>query len=278
LVSRPSAAEVGEYRAHVDRAMQEFLASDALDDDLAALIELGLHHEQQHQELLLMDIKHVLSVNPLLPAYRDDLVVRAPQPNPSLTWVEHEGGLVEVGHDADAHGTAAGFAFDNESPRHAQYLRPFALAERPVTCGDWLAFVADGGYTRPELWLSDGWATVQAQGWRAPAYWSTLDDTARVFTLAGPKPVDAAEPVCHISYYEADAYARWAGARLPSEAEWEVVAAAEPVCGRMLDETVLHPVAVGPAGSSLYGDVWQWTSSAYLPYPGFAPAPGAVGE
>jgi ergothioneine biosynthesis protein EgtB len=279
LLSRPSAADIARYRCHVDAAMQQFVDQlDAtLDSDgaaVAALLELGLHHEQQHQELLLMDIKHVLSVNPLLPAYRDDLTVGPPEPNPVLRWTEHEGGLVEIGHDGN------GFAFDNESPRHTTYLQPFALADRPVTCADWLEFIADDGYDRPELWLSDGWALRNAERWGAPPYWSRDGDEWNVFTLAGPKPVDPAEPVCHISYYEADAYAHWRGARLPTEAEWETIAALEPVEGNFLDLDWLHPRATGGVNGSraLFGDVWEWTASAYLPYPGFHPAAGAVGE
>jgi ergothioneine biosynthesis protein EgtB len=271
LLSRPSATEIGTYRAFVDEAMARLLEHD-LPADLAALVELGLNHEQQHQELLLMDIKHVLSVNPTLPAYRDDLVRPSPTANPPVGWLEHDGGLVEVGH------TGGGFAFDNESPRHTEYLRPFALADRAVTCGDWLEFVADGGYRRAELWLSDGWAMVQNEQWEAPLYWMRPDaDTWHVFTLGGPKPIDPAEPVCHVSYYEADAFAHWSGARLPSEVEWETAAAGHEVCGRFLDPAVLHPMPADGA-TALFGDVWEWTSSAYLPYPGFTPATGAVGE
>jgi ergothioneine biosynthesis protein EgtB len=278
-LSRPSADDIGQYRTYVDDAMRHFLAGDQAHDEherIAALVELGLHHEQQHQELLLMDIKHVLSVNPMQPPYQRDLRVAAPRANGPHGWVEHDGGLVDIGHDGD------GFAFDNESPRHTEYLRPFALADRAVTCGDWLDFVADDGYRRPDLWLSDGWATVQQAHWDAPLYWRRDGEGWQVFTLAGPKPVDPAEPVCHISYYEADAYAHWRGARLPTEAEWETVASGHDVCGRFLDLSALHPRAGArdPSASSLglFGDVWEWTSSAYLPYPGFRPATGAVGE
>jgi ergothioneine biosynthesis protein EgtB len=272
LLSRPSASEVGEYRRHVDDAMARLL-----DDDLpparAALVELGLQHEQQHQELLLMDVKHVLSVNPMRPAYRGrghgrDVADRDATPS---QWIEHGGGLADVGHDG------TGFAFDNELPRHQQHLAGFALADRPVSCGEWLAFVDDGGYRRPEWWLSDGWATVQAEGWEAPLYWERDGATWSVFTLAGPRPVDPAEPVCHVSYYEADAYARWCGARLPTEAEWEVVASKFAPLPGGIDLAVLHPSP--PAGGTPgFGEVWEWTASAYLPYPGFTPAPGAVGE
>jgi ergothioneine biosynthesis protein EgtB len=270
LISRPGIEEVASYRRHVDGAMLRLLER-TLEPDVRALVELGLHHEQQHQELLLMDIKHVLSVNPLRPAYQS-LGPPGAAPVPPLGWVEHAGGLVDVGHEGE------GFSFDNESPRHTTYLAAFALADRPVTCGEWIAFVDDGGYRRPELWLSDGWYTVQAEGWDAPAYWSGGLDGWEVFTLGGPRPVAAAEPVCHVSFYEADAYARWAGARLPTEVEWEAVAGDRPVSGNLLDLGVLHPRPPGASPPSLFGDVWQWTSSAYLPYPGFRPASGAVGE
>jgi ergothioneine biosynthesis protein EgtB len=240
LLTRPGVAEVADYRAHVDAAM----AGVDLERDL---VQLGLHHEQQHQELLLMDIKHVLSVNPYRPAYADGW-------HPAVTTsgsVVHEGGLVEVGHDG------TGFAFDNEGPRHRVWLEPFALDLAPITCGDWLEFMADDGYHRPELWLSDGWATIRAGGWEAPMYWEPSDGW-HVYTLEGLRPVDHGEPVCHVSYYEADAFARWAGARLPTEQEWEAAADVDPAL--------------------LAGDVWTWTSSSYSPYPGFTPAPGAVGE
>jgi ergothioneine biosynthesis protein EgtB len=240
LLTRPGVAEVADYRAHVDAAMADVdLESD--------LVQLGLHHEQQHQELLLMDIKHVLSVNPYRPAYADGW-------HPAVTTsgsVVHEGGLVDVGHDG------TGFAFDNEGPRHRVWLEPFALDLAPVTCGDWLEFMADDGYHRPELWLSDGWATIRAGGWEAPMYWEPSDGW-HVYTLEGLRPVDHGEPVCHVSYYEADAFARWAGARLPTEQEWEAAADVDPAL--------------------VAGDVWTWTSSAYSAYPGFTPAPGAVGE
>jgi len=272
IVSRPGVAEVAEYRAHVDEAMVRLLGG-GLALATGDLVELGLHHEQQHQELLLMDIKHVLSCNPLQPAYAT-VTVAAPTALAPLQWTGHEGGLVEVGHDG------TGFGFDNESPRHAVHLEPFEMAGRPVTCGEWLAFMADGGYERPDLWLSDGWATAQADGWEAPLYWSRVVDDWWLFTLGGPQLVDPSEPVCHVSYYEADAFARWSGARLPTESEWETVVERRPAdaaAGRFLDTSVLHP---RPAGedASFFGDVWQWTSSAYSAYPGFQPAAGAVGE
>ncbi len=282
LVSRPGAAEVARYRRAVDDAMGGFLDAP-LEPAIAALVELGLHHEQQHQELLVMDAKHVLSRNPLRPTYVD-WPASPPGEVPPLGWLEHGGGVVSVGHGG------AAFCFDNELPRHEVLLPPFALAERPVTCGEWCAFIDDGGYRRPELWLSEGWATVVQQGWEAPLYWERADGDWHVFTLAGTRPVDPAEPVCHVSYFEADAYARWAGARLPTEQEWEAAAAAAAAAtsmpeGDFLDPARPHPRplgdgtdATGGATRGLLGGVWQWTSSAYAPYPGFAPAPGAVGE
>ncbi len=276
-VSRPGCAEVAEYRGHVDAAMQAYISA-GLDEPAAALVELGIHHEQQHQELLLMDIKHVLSKSPLHPAYRP----RSARPEVAgggsavgdraspADWVKHDGGLVEVGR----HGS--GFAYDNEGPRHAVHLAPFAVADRLVTCGEWLAFIDAGGYREPSLWLSDGWSKVREADWTAPLYWELTDDGWSVFTLAGRRPVDPAEPVCHISYYEADAFAAWAGARLPTEFEWEAVAGSWPVAGQLEATDRVHPEPqVGPA---LLGEAWAWTSSAYLPYPGFRPAPGAVGE
>jgi ergothioneine biosynthesis protein EgtB len=278
-LSRPGVAEIADYRAHVDTAMTALL-DDTIDPAVAALVELGLHHEQQHQELLLMDAKHLLSKNPLHRAYLD---LDAPHGTgavlPPPTWTEHGGGPQPVGATGDA------FSYDNELPRHLEYLRPFAVADRPVTCGEWVAFIDDGGYRRPELWLSDGWSAIRQDGWDAPLYWTRLDDRWHSFTLGGFRPVHPDEPVCHVSYYEADAYARWAGARLPTEGEWEVAAeGAGPAAGaNFLDLDRLHPAPVPATGAGAgrtapLGDVWQWTASAYSPYPGFEPAAGAVGE
>jgi ergothioneine biosynthesis protein EgtB len=267
LLSRPSASEITEYRAAVDRCVLDALARDALSHEALALVELGLHHEQQHQELLLMDIKHVLSCNPLGPAYRDGVAAGSIDGG-TREWRSHPGGIVAIGHDGH------GFSFDNEGPRHDVLLRPFEVSCDLVTAGEWSDFIADGGYHRAELWLSDGWAAIAENGWEAPSYWRRGDGRWELFTLGGWRPVTAHEPVCHVSYYEADAFARWAGARLPTEAEWEAAAPLEAESG--IDLTVLHPTS--DASSSFFGQVWQWTSSAYLPYPGFAPAAGAVGE
>jgi len=253
LLSRPSVDDIARYRAHVDDAMHELI--DTCTDDAAALIELGMHHEQQHQELLLMDIKHVLHCNPTDPAYTHTRPVQ--QHSSPSAFVDVTGGDVEIGHDGD------GFAFDNEGPRHVVYLESFRLQDRLVTAGEWLEFIADGGYHSPSLWLSDGWHTVQEHGWEAPLYWRDEGtDGWTVFTLAGRRRLSLDEPVVHVSHYEADAYANWRGLRLPTEFEWE------------------HAVRSLPSGAlhELDDVAWQWTASAYLPYPRFKPAPGAVGE
>jgi ergothioneine biosynthesis protein EgtB len=277
LLTRPSVAKVLDYRAHVDAALYELaeVAPRAVWRQVAPLLELGLHHEMQHQELLLTDVLHLLAQNPLDPAYRET-ESRAAGPASALTWWEHAGGIVETGHGGE------GFAFDCEGPRHRALLTPFALASRPVSNGDWLEFMADGGYAKPGLWLSDGWARVQAEGWRAPLYWAENDEGAwTAMSLLGRHPVDPAAPVCHISYYEADAYAQWTGLRLPKEAELEVSAAGQPVVGNLLGRDALVPQAApenGDLPGQLFGDVWEWTQSAYGPYPGFRAPAGAVGE
>lgn len=274
ILSRPPLHEVEAYRAHVDDVLLRWLERGEASPELAALVELGLHHEQQHQELILTDIKHVLWSNPMKPVYRK--TVRAAQrrsPSPSV-WRSYEGGLCWIGSDGSE------FSFDNEGPRHRAYLEPFELASRLVTCGEFLEFVQAGGYRDPRLWLSDGWAAVQAGGWEAPLYWELQDGEARCFTLHGARPVDRDEPVCHVSFYEADAFARWAGARLPTELEWEVAAAETAVEGNLLESERFHPAPASGDGAllQLFGDVWEWTGSPYTPYPGYRAPAGAIGE
>jgi len=275
LLSRPGTAEIAAYRRFVDDAMRNLIegSDDATWDGIAPLIELGLNHEQQHQELILMDIKHVFSLNPLRPAYRPRTALATSKPSP-MRWIDFEGGLVEIGHDG------RGFAFDNEGPRHRVWLDPFRLASRLVTCGEYMDFMEDGGYRRPELWLSDGWAAVKAEAWPAPLYWERRDGEWSVFTLSGTQPFNAAEPVCHVSYYEADAFARWCGKRLATESEWEHAASNAALAGNFVHRGALHPIPARGDGSleQMFGDVWEWTMSAYLPYPRFRPAAGAVGE
>ena len=274
VLSRPTVDEVYAYRRHVDAHMERVFERGPLPGNLADVITIGLHHEQQHQELLLTDIKHVFACNPLLPVYRDTDVVD--RKAPPVRWLPHNGGVVEIGH------AGSGFAYDNETPRHRVYLEPFELASRPVTNGDYLRFIADGGYERPKFWLSDGWATVQAQDWQLPLYWKNDQASCRIMTLSGPRDLDANEPVCHLSYYEADAYARWAGARLPTEAEWEVFAAEQPIGGNLLEAGRFHPAPADsldqPHPRQMFGDVWEWTASPYTAYPGYEPLEGALGE
>jgi ergothioneine biosynthesis protein EgtB len=275
LITRPGLAEVRAYRAHVDAAVLALLARGALSPAQCDVLELGLQHEQQHQELILTDLKHLLARNPLQPVYRSRPPGDASRAAPVLAWHAHPPGLREIGH------AGAGFAFDNEGPRHRVYVHAFALASRLVTNGEYLEFMADRGYQRPELWLSDGWAAVCANGWRAPLYWRERDGAFEQFTLAGLREVALAEPVAHVSAYEADAYARWAGARLPSEAEWEVAAAGAEIAGNFVESGRLQPAPAAGTGDGplqLFGDAWEWTSSAYAPYPGYRPPPGALGE
>jgi ergothioneine biosynthesis protein EgtB len=275
MLSRPSLAEVLGYRASIDEELARALVEGSLAPALAALVELGLHHEQQHQELLLTDVKHLLSRNPVKPAYQKAWPL-TPVHLGTREWMRVAGGRHEIGH-AGEH-----FHYDNEAPRHAVWLEDFEIASLPVTHGEFLAFIEDGGYRRPELWLSPGWDLVCARGWQAPLYWERLDSRWRTFTLHGMAPIEPHAPVCHVSFFEADAYARWAGARLPTEAEWEVAAGA-PREGNFLESRMLHPLALRepPATGELsqaYGDTWEWTRSDYAPYPGFRTAAGAVGE
>ena len=270
LVTRPGVEEVTRYREYVDAAVVSAMRDGRLDEEALRLVELGCNHEQQHQELLLMDIKHLFSTHPFAPQY----VEREPDGQPAeataLQWHSVSGGLTDVG------ASGSGFSYDNEGPRHTVFLQDFQIANRLVTNAEWREFMADDGYRRSELWLSDGWAKVQATGQNAPGYWSLDDGTWTTFTLSGRRPVVDAEPVLHVSFYEADAFARWAGARLPTEFEWEAAALTlAPPQGTLLDPGRCHPRA---AGATMIGDVWEWTASAYLPYPGFVPANGAVGE
>ena len=273
-ISRPTVQQVYDYRAYVDEHMQALLerADEETMATLRPLVEIGLHHEQQ--ELLLTDIKHVLSVNPLRPAYRD-LAPETRAGTAPMEWIAFDEGLYEIGHEGD------GFCYDNETPRHRHYLQPFQLGNRLVTNGEFIEFMEDGGYERPPLWLSEGWATVQERDWTEPFYWEQHDGTWYLFTLGGMREVDPDEPLCHVSYFEADAFARWAGARLPTEQEWEVAARTVPMRGNFVEQGRYHPAPAAPGATPLrqmYGDVWEWTRSPYSPYPGYEPLPGALGE
>ncbi|MDX2033063.1 MAG: ergothioneine biosynthesis protein EgtB [Blastocatellia bacterium] len=285
LLSRPGLEEVRRYRAAIDQRMAAMLRGDALDARLAAVIELGLQHEQQHQELMLTDIKHVLFCNPAWPVYENSDFLDGSGIGEAGEWIAIEEGVYEVGH------SGAGFSFDNETPRHKVYLHEAALAPAPVSCGDYLAFIEDGGYERPEHWLSLGWATARAQDWRAPLYWVQREGRWMQFTLAGMREIDPRWPVCHVSYFEADAYARWAGMRLPTEFEWEAAlakiaagngGAAVQFADRLLaGNHAIHPTAALGAEETtarMLGGVWEWTSSSYAAYPGYRPPPGALGE
>ena len=277
MLTRPSLADVLAYREHVDRRMQELLRSRAgATAAIADLVTLGLNHEEQHQELILTDVKHLLSRNPLAPAYDARWPLTAVRAR-KLNWIRVPGGIHEVGH------AGAGFAFDNEGPRHRVLLADFELASHPVTFGEFAAFIEDGGYRRPELWLSMGWDVARSQSWEAPLYWHQRDARWYNFTLHGMVEIEPSTPVCHLSYFEADAYARWAGARLPTEFEWEAASAGAPIEGNFVESGALHPLApridpIAGGFAQLYGDVWEWTQSSYAPYPGYRPAAGAIGE
>ena len=277
LLTRPTVAEVFEYRHAVDVRIARLLHSLGDDDsqEMARVVELGINHEQQHQELMLTDIKHVFSCNPLWPAYRQlPASLPATQTKP-CGWSDFGGGVVEIGHAGRT------FAFDNERPRHKTFLQPFGIANRLVTAGEFLDFMNDGGYRRPGLWLSLGWSVVRDQQWAAPLYWVERDGNWHEFTLGGLRRLNADEPVCHVSYFEADAFARWSGARLPTEAEWEHAAAGVDVQGSFVESERFHAATVNCDGARLaqmYGEVWQWTASPYTPYPGYVPPSGALGE
>jgi ergothioneine biosynthesis protein EgtB len=271
MLSRPSASEVYAYRKAVDTALLQWLASAELTTELRYILELGLSHEQQHQELLLTDLQHMLSKNPLAPVYTPSPVQRGSSSQPTAAGFERfPGGLAQIGDGNTA------FAFDNERPRHRVVTEPYELSRRLVTAGEYLEFMRDGGYARAELWLSDGWRFVQDERIDCPLYWEAQGGSYQRFSLHGMLPVDPAEPLCHVSFYEADAFARWAGARLPTEAEWELAYAARPMVGQFAEptQTTLLPVHTG----SPFGSAWVWTASPYVAYPGFRPAPGALGE
>jgi ergothioneine biosynthesis protein EgtB len=271
LLTRPTVREVMSYRAHVDEHMQKLVDTRADDDRIVSLTMLGLNHEQQHQELLLTDIKHLFSCNPLLPAYREQPPRASGSVGP-MHFLSFEGGV----HDIGASGKH--FCFDNETPRHRTLVEPYVLADRLVTNAEFVEFIRESGYRRAELWLSDGWSTVQQENWSRPLYWSEALDSE--FTLNGVQPLDPWAPVAHLSYYEADAFARWAGARLPTEAEWELAAAALPRAGNLYETGALHPRPVSQdiGLRQMFGDVWEWTASPYVAYPGYRPPSGALGE
>jgi ergothioneine biosynthesis protein EgtB len=289
LLTRPTHGEVMSYRHHIDRALDNFFdrGGNGPAPEALALIELGINHEQQHQELMLTDCLALFAGNPLRPAYRAARIEGADRPAQEVKWIEFPGGIFDIGHGeglssaAKSQEQGKGFAFDNEGPRHQQLIRPFRLANRLVTNGDWLEFMKAGGYSTPTLWLSDGWATVTREGWEAPLYWEQRDGVWHQMTLRGLHPVAPGTPVTHVSFYEADAFARWAGKRLPTEFEWEVASENLDVEGNMLGSDRLMPEAARRGADGLqqmFGDVWEWTASAYLAYPGFKAAPGAVGE
>ena len=292
LISRPTVREAQRYRTSIDEHTHDLLsnADEELFNEIEPILVLGIHHEQQHQELLITDIKHVFAQNPLHPVYRERKVAATPSSRNSrgvnsaaTVFIDFGEHVVEIGHDGH------GFAYDNEGPRHKVLIPPFALASRPVTNGEYIAFIEDNGYQRPEFWLSLGWMTLNEQRWTAPLYWTKRDGVWWNFTLSGFRPVDDTEPIAHVSYFEADAYANWTGARLPTEFEWERAAADCPIKGNFVESELFHPTAVTSAVSAdqadpdrplyqMFGDVWEWTRSAYSPYPGYRAAPGALGE
>ncbi|WP_455210924.1 ergothioneine biosynthesis protein EgtB [Kaarinaea lacus] len=274
LLSRPTVKEIYEYRAFIDEHINSLLSQTDHPQwaEISRRMIIGVNHEQQHQELMLTDIKNIFAYNPLRPVYRE-----LPQPQGKATlmkWISIKGGIQSIGFDAD------GFAYDNESPRHKVYLNDYYLASRPITNGEFMEFISDGGYERPDYWLSDAWQIIRQQHWQAPLYWERRNGQWWTMTLSGMLPVDKYAPVCHVSYYEAAAYAQWAGARLPTEAEWENAAAEQPVQGNFRNQQLLQPAAAASDGSlkQMFGDVWEWTQSPYTPYPGYRAEAGPLGE
>ena len=277
LLTRPSADSVLAYRSHVDEALEKLLAQDAgRRPEASRLVEIGINHEQQHQELLLTDILALFAANPLRPAYRQRPASGSDAAPDTIRWIDFQAGIRSVGHAGE------GYSWDNELPRHDVLIHPFRLADRLVTNAEWLEFMRDGGYRTAALWLADGWTLINREEWQSPRYWEERDGNWHQMTLAGLAPVELRAPVCHVSYYEADAYARWAGKRLPTEFEWEVAAAGLPVTGNTLATRAMRPLPAPTARTSelrqMFGDVWEWTGSAYLPYPGYRPPAGAIGE
>lgn len=271
FLTRPTLETVLEYRAHIDRAIENLFRNDRLDASALEVLELGIQHEQQHQELILTDLKHLFFMNPLRPVYREAQKLGSGDATP-LDWISFEEGLYKIGHHKD------GFAFDNEGPLHKVFLPSFKIANRPVLVREYLEFIRDGGYQTPELWLADGWAAVQNEGWEKPLYWLSDDEEVRAFTFGGERTLSLNEPMCHVSYYEADAFATWAGCRLPTEQEWEVAAQGESKEGNFVENQNFHPSPMISGQTKFFGDVWEWTRSPYMPYPGFKPAQGALGE
>ncbi|MGD8782934.1 MAG: ergothioneine biosynthesis protein EgtB [Thioalkalispiraceae bacterium] len=274
LLSRPTVDEIIAYRQHINGYMQELLTDSQHPEykEIQRRTEIGIHHEQQHQELLLTDIKHIFAYNPLKPVYKD-LAKPATAEPAELSWHEQPAGIYAIGNKGD------GFAYDNEFPRHKVYLEPFRIARRLVTNREYLQFIMQGGYDNPALWLSDGWKTIQENNWRTPLYWENIDDRWFEMTLAGIRPLDLTAPLSHVSFYEANAYANWKGLRLPTEMEWEVVASDLDIDGNLRDQGYLQPISSSESGlTQFYGDVWEWTQSSYTPYPGYRAAEGALGE
>jgi len=277
LITRPTVCETYQYREYVNQQVINYLTTSSEEElkQWAPVVEIGLHHEQQHQELIVTDIKYNLAQNPLGPVYKEITTKTNGQKIPSLGWVDFKEGIYEIGHEG------GGYSYDNEHPRHKRFQHAFEIADRLITNAEFIEFIEDNGYKRSELWLSDGFAAIKEKNWNAPLYWQKKDGQWFHFTLSGVRPVVPNEPVTHISYYEADAYAEWSGARLPDEAEWEIAANTEDIEGNFVDNRTFHPQPLSSKGkqiNQLFGDTWEWTKSAYDAYPGYAPLPGALGE